>query len=299
MSEPIRLLAGPGDSHSRDLLASARDDQAPPGGEERALAMLGLGASVVATAATTATTATTATSTGASFAPVGASSIAVNGSAALKITGLAFVKWIGVGVVAMAAAAGTYEVVTRPTTRVTRVDAATLVAAQPGGQASKPARVQRSNELAAKTIAPIAAAPEEPSQVELAAAAVDTSHPLAAATPLAQSGSKPSSDVAANAASEGASGKRSGLAGELSLLDKARGAIAQHDASGSAAALDEYARRYPNGTMREEATVARIETLLLAGQTAQASAQADQFLREHPSSTNTKRVRLLRKRADN
>ena len=115
MSDPVRLLSGAFDGDSdtslqRELLASARGDHASLDAEERALAALGIGGIALAVAASAAsapalshaaqaTSMTTATTTASSFAPAGAP-LAPVGAGALKITGLAFAKWVGVGVVA-------------------------------------------------------------------------------------------------------------------------------------------------------------------------------------------------------
>lgn len=304
MSDPIRLLSS-GGSIERELLSSARDDQSPLDAEERALASLGLSAVVlVAVAASTpglsgagaagassaTASATTVTTTAASFAPAGVPTV---GASMLKITGLAFVKWVGVGVVAVAAAAGTYEVAKNhaPETAQTRTlgepanRSAAAIAVQAQHKVAPAPRVMESFELTS----------EQAATPELAKTLGRDDHPpeSLAAGPVAPASMAPAPGFVGGGGAQGAGE----LAGELTLLDQARGALAQHNPAASAAALDEYARKYPNGTMREEATVARIETLLLAGQSALAATQAEQFLRQHPSSTNTKRVRLLKKRA--
>lgn len=287
MSDPVRLLSGASDrvdsitSRERELLVSARHDQAPLDAEERALAALGIGVGVAAST----TGATTGATTASSFAPAGAS--VANG--ALKITGLAFAKWIGIGVVAIAAAAGTYEVVAsnapaEPRTRTM------------GAVASPPEQERAISAPATQAIQ--ARAPETPQALELGQEQAEEpakDEPHAIRAPPDREGAP--SNVA-NVAGNGAGTVQGGeLAGELALLDQARGSLARRDATAATAALDMYARKYPNGTMREEATVARIEALLLGGQSAAAATQAEQFLREHPASTNTKRVRQLKKRA--
>ncbi len=313
MSDPVRLLSRASDrgadsigSLEREMLASARDDHAPLDAEERALAALGIGAlALVAASAASApglsgtaalgTATTTATTTASSFAPVGASVGASVANGALKITGLAFAKWIGVGVVAIAAAAGTYEVVANNAPAQPRTSTMVGVAgplqreghatALPGTQAvpAPPGVLDKAQEEPG--------APATPQALELGqeqATEPGKDEPRAITAPSGPSG----------LAGSGADTPRGGeLAGELALLDQARGSLARRDATAATAALDMYARRYPNGTMREEATVARIEALLLNGQSAAAATQAEQFLREHPASTNTKRVRQLKKRA--
>jgi TolA-binding protein len=57
---------------------------------------------------------------------------------------------------------------------------------------------------------------------------------------------------------------RSAAAEEARILDQALTLLRrQHDATGALAALDGYLRRYPNGLLKHEARVARVDALLL------------------------------------
>jgi hypothetical protein len=330
MSDPVRLLSlgsSDGDAFEHDLLASARNDRAPLDSEERALASLGVAGVAVTLAASAkgsagALTGSTvsASSAGSSASTASAAGTSVTTAAtsfapvALKATsGLVFVKWVGVGVLALAAAAGAYKVTGQ---KETQAGWATDVTQDAPGTRGLEELKNASTRGAPQEIMPAAAAVPAP----VAAGATGASEPTSAITlplptpamaadaPMAEAKVSPAEErkVATPSGSSASSGSSAtarpsdssaSLAGELALVDRARSALAHRDAASASAALDEYARKYPRGTMLEEATVARIETLLLAGQAAMAASQAELFLKEHPASTNTKRVRLLSKRA--
>ena len=61
----------------------------------------------------------------------------------------------------------------------------------------------------------------------------------------------------------------------------------------AAQALDTYDTEFPQGTLRPEATVLRIRTLLLQGRRPEAQRLADDFLAKHPGSVHAKRIRAL------
>jgi outer membrane protein assembly factor BamD (BamD/ComL family) len=87
----------------------------------------------------------------------------------------------------------------------------------------------------------------------------------------------------------------SALSVELELIDSARRALAQGNQSPRAALhkLDEYRRRFPNGRLRTEATILRIEALMAAGDRAAASRLAKSVLDRAPNSPYARRVRSL------
>jgi outer membrane protein assembly factor BamD (BamD/ComL family) len=91
----------------------------------------------------------------------------------------------------------------------------------------------------------------------------------------------------------------SSLSPELDVLDRARHALAVHDPVAARAALDEYQRRFPRGSLREEAELASIESLVLAGDSAGTREAAARFLAAHPDSAYAGRVRAIVKRASN
>jgi hypothetical protein len=81
------------------------------------------------------------------------------------------------------------------------------------------------------------------------------------------------------------------LSRELTALDTARLRLAKGDTTGAQAALDQYGRSFPRGRLAMEAEVLRIDALARGGRTAAARSRAAAFLRNHPGSVLTPRVR--------
>jgi hypothetical protein len=86
-------------------------------------------------------------------------------------------------------------------------------------------------------------------------------------------------------------GGSSALRAELAALDAVRSTLANHDPAGALSLLAEYFRSFPRGRLRFEADVLRIDALARAGQTGVARQHAREFLRRHPNSVLTARVR--------
>lgn len=82
-----------------------------------------------------------------------------------------------------------------------------------------------------------------------------------------------------------------GLGRELAALDVARVRLAKGDLGGATALLDDYGRRFPQGRLAMEAEVLRIDALARGGRAEAAHARAEAFLRDHPGSVLTSRVR--------
>lgn len=280
MTDPRLLREGTPRLFDRALLESARDDRAPDGSEERARAALGIGAVAITGAAVIA-------SQGASAPPAAA--------AVTKIATAVVLKWLGVGlaVTMVTAAPVTYLL-------VSSAPAPAVVApADSGGGAQARAPSKSSSSTAAPSTG---REREEPEELPAVPAALLPSVPEASAVP----GTLPPAPAAAPRASSAASPgdaaparNASGLAPELDVLDRARAALAAHDPAGARAALEEYQRRFPQGSMREEAELASIETLVSSGDTAGAHDAALRFLAAHPSSTYGARIRAIVKRTAN
>lgn len=81
------------------------------------------------------------------------------------------------------------------------------------------------------------------------------------------------------------------LTGELGALDAARGALAKGEARRALALLDAYQKSYPRGRLALEAEVLRIDALARSGETQAAKQRAAAFVRRHPSSVLSTRVR--------
>jgi len=129
----------------------------------------------------------------------------------------------------------------------------------------------------ARTVASRATAP-----VVLAAPAVEGP---ARTAPVAKTGAPapvPRSSVRAGEVS---------LAQELSALDAARSTMARGDAQGALLLLDGYAKTCPQGRLKLEAELLRIDALAKSGQTQSARRHAEAFLRRHPGSVLAARAR--------
>ena len=85
----------------------------------------------------------------------------------------------------------------------------------------------------------------------------------------------------------------SSLEREIALLDSVKTKLGAGAATDAARALDAYDAEFPQGTLRPEATVLRIRTLLLQGKRPEAQQLADDFLAKHPGSVHAKRIRAL------
>jgi hypothetical protein len=267
MTDPRLLREGTPRTFDRALLESARDDRAPDGSEDRALAALGIGVAIAG--------AVVVASQGASAPPAAA--------AVSKIATAVFLKWIGVGLaVTMATAVPvTYLVVTSAKTEVVAPTAVPSTARTPVATPAGDAPAIPAGSL------PAAAEPSADAPVALPAPAPPTT------TSRAASATSPVAIAPAPARSADS------LSPELDVLDRVRAALAAHDPATARQALDEYDRRFPRGSLREEAELASIETLVASGNTAGAHEAALRFLAAHPSSTFGGRVRAIVKRTSN
>jgi len=81
------------------------------------------------------------------------------------------------------------------------------------------------------------------------------------------------------------------LAQELAALDAARATMARGDSQGALLLLDGYAKTCPQGRLRLEAELLRIDALAKSGQTQAAKKRAEAFLRHHPGSVLAARAR--------
>ena len=77
------------------------------------------------------------------------------------------------------------------------------------------------------------------------------------------------------------------------MIDRALAALRNGQPVRALELLDDYDRRYPDGTMAPEAAVARIEAMLATRQNARVHELGTQFLETHPTSPLAHRVRDL------
>ena len=256
MSEPRRFLNNGGD-FEQSLLRSAREDRPSPGSRQRALAALGVGASVLGAGAT----ATAAVST---------ASPAVKAAASLGL-----LKWIGVGIADGALVVGAAEVAHSVAPQPAHVTSAALE--EQGRAAVPPSRSPATNLPpipAGDTKEPVSSAIEAPLAIVAPAASAAA---LIAEPPRARTPSPASS----------------ALADEIAALDGAREALASGDASRAIRALDARDRAFPRGALGPEAMVLRIEALALRGDRAAATRLAEAFLAASPRSPHANRIRTL------
>jgi hypothetical protein len=83
------------------------------------------------------------------------------------------------------------------------------------------------------------------------------------------------------------------IARELEQVEAARAALRAGSPSRSLHLLNEYAQRFPRGSLRTEATVLRIEALSASGDTAAASRLGNKFLAQSPNGPYARRIRSL------
>jgi TolA-binding protein len=83
------------------------------------------------------------------------------------------------------------------------------------------------------------------------------------------------------------------LAEEVTSLQAARAALAAGEAEKAIALLDGHQRRFPQGALRVEAEMVRIEALARAGDARGAASRARRFAEEHPDTPYSRRARAM------
>lgn len=83
------------------------------------------------------------------------------------------------------------------------------------------------------------------------------------------------------------------LAEEIARLDAVRHMLAANRLAPALAALQSYERDYAAGSLRQEATLLRIEALQRAGRKVEARVLADRYLADNPDSPHGPRIRAL------
>jgi hypothetical protein len=132
--------------------------------------------------------------------------------------------------------------------------------------------------------APPAAAAEAPREVVMTPDSLPNAPARAsAAAPPARAAATPAPSTASSAS----------IAREIELLDGVKAKLGAGSASDAARALDAYDAEFPQGTLRPEATVLRIRTLLSSGDRAGAEKLGGEFLAKQPNGVHAKRVRAL------
>lgn len=83
----------------------------------------------------------------------------------------------------------------------------------------------------------------------------------------------------------------SALRAELAALDAIRSSLANHDPAGALSFVATYFRSFPRGRLHLEAEVLRIDALAKSGQAQAAKRHARGFIKQHPNSVLSARVR--------
>jgi hypothetical protein len=201
---------------------------------------------------------------------VGASSATAGAIAATGAAGrLIIVKWVATTALVGAAGFGTYQAM-RPTRAATPVSAH----APAHSEAPPAAPIEANRGELAPPSAPIAG-----ERAEVKAPAPERRR---AGAPRALVTAEPLEPPPATS-----------LQAEVSLLDRARAAIASERPTGALEILDEYQQTFPRGNLRPEATYLRIQALHKSGQRAAARDLATRFLAEHPDTPHAAQVRPL------
>jgi len=253
MSDPKRLASSSESDFERLLLRAGRTG-APPDAKERALAA----AAAAAVAASGA-------------AAVGLA--AGKGAAVGVAKGISLLTWVSVvGVVSVGAVAG--GVIVEHSRRAAAPAPTTSAIHAPAVVAQRPAL-------------PAVQAP----QLDIPPVP-DPAPELVAPPALAPPVDVPNASLAHTSAPR-PSASGSSLPDELAMLQDARQALAAGQPALALARLDQYAARFPNGTMTPEANVVRIEALLAAGDRPSAERVAQAFLARDPESPYASRVRSL------
>ena len=255
----------------RLLLEAARQDGAPAAARERALlsvtsVALGMGVGV-------------------------ASSAVAFGSrtSVAKASGWLVAKWLAVGlssgVVTIAVAQEVQQAITSHTQPA--LPAAALAVKQV--ERVPVSTVRERPVLDPQNDVPVASSTTVASAAQTALApAVVSAPPAYGVVPAPQSAAEP-----AASALPAAKDTTSTLTRELSLLEQARAALAQHSAPRALQALNDYRAQFPNGSLQAEAAALRVEAAGQAGDRALAERLAASFLVSYPTSPLAARVRAL------
>lgn len=278
MSDPKRLFDDGADKLGKALLGAGRTLDAEQA-RARKLAMLG---------AAGAAAAATAVGTGAAA------------KSALHFVSVATLKWLGIGLVAAAVAAGGALLFARSGLNAEDSPEARAAAGQaPEGGDSSNAVITDKNTIklqpspeASASAGEIADAPI-PAEGDPAISAPHTDTNTNTNTNNAAPSSKPHQvDPKAPPSSEtGSSGES--LVAEVTALKKAREALAAGRPKKALTELNIYDKRFRGGRLALEAEVLRIEALAQSGEGKAAAARAASFLSAHPSSPYANRVRAI------
>lgn len=313
MSEPRRFLDRDcDDGPAALLLSSARDDAPSAQSFDRVALRLGVAGTVLGAAAltggaaTAATTAATGSTAGAGLAagslPTGATAgLGAGAGIAGASAGAAAGSGVGAGV---AGAGATVAKVAGVSFFTKLVGVAAVGLAVTGGAAiarhelgSSPARPSVSIESTKGLVSATPNAPNAPNAkptFDVPAPVIEgttTSVEGPKAAPEAPEAPKPSPTSKPSSTAE--SPRETTLRDEVVLLDRARAEIARGATNEALATLAKHDATYPRGFLGSEAEVLRIEALVRAGRTPEATSRGEALLAREPNGPHAQRVRTL------
>jgi hypothetical protein len=248
-----RLLETSPQSLTRELLGAALEDAPTPSAAPRVAAALGLSLGVAATPALAASSvASTALASGAT--PVGVAAVA---------------KWLGMGLLAGAVVGGGATVARRTVLAPTNPEVA--VTPGPRAEAPKATPMPMERDSVPVTTAPSQDEPARPSTdaPRVVTGQLTTSAPAVATLP----------------------DQASALAHEVARIDEARVALRSGRPTAALTALARYDEERQTHVLDREAAVLRIESLRLAGKTAEAKEHAGRYLERFPSDAHSAGLR--------
>jgi len=279
MTDIVPLLMGEPTELETMLLSAADDDEPAADSLERVGAALGVSAAALA-----------GVSLGGAFA--GHAAVAGNAVALSKpLTLISLAKWLAVGIGAGMATGGVAQIASRAVEPEPPAFVAPAPVAAPLPAATAPIAPQRAPEAAPPTPEPTpeASAPSP--------ANTGTFPPLPAAAaeraPTAAPAHTGSASFDAPEAKLSAAAPASTLGEETQTLDSVRQALAAGQARNALAALDAYRAKWPQGALRAEAALLRVDALLRLGNRPAAEREAEALISASPSSRYATRARAL------
>jgi hypothetical protein len=262
MSDPQRLLDQPLEGLAAELLRAGVGERAPRRTTRRALSAVGVSGALTAVSASTAA----ATSAG-------------------KITILAILKWLALGIaVGVVTATVTDQALHSTSFGTPRPLAAKSEMAPPARntQRAPHAPPNPTSEPAPPVARAAAAKPAAPIPAAALPSAARARAPVmpAEATPAPASATAPPPSSAE-------------LAREVSLIDQARALVSSGDPTGALRLLDRHDREFPRGALAPEALVLRIDALARAGARDEALRLGRPILDAAPATPQARRVRRI------
>jgi hypothetical protein len=270
MSDPKRLFDDGADDLTKTLLRAGRTLDAEQA-RERKLALLGAaGAGAAAAAAAAVAT------------PSGVKGV-------LHLVSATALKWLGVGLLAAAAAVGGAAFFARPSP-----DAADRPESTAQGSEAPPGQ-NHANPVVLDPNTSHLIPSSEPSETGGAPTPGDQAGGATRPKVAAPSREAPAPEAKASAQSSGAAANSQGdsLTEEVMALKRAREALAAGRPKKALTELNIYDQRFRGGRLSLEAEVLRIEALAQSGERKAAAARAASFLSAHPSSPYANRVRAI------